>query len=112
MHRQSRQSNHKSDKMMKRKIKLESPPTSVDIKGGAGIPPVLDLRKMITREKVAEYLNVSIQTVINYTNKGWLVAHKIGRRVLYNEDEVIGAIQSNGVKRYQHESTRTYIFSK
>lgn len=112
LHRQSRQNNHKSDKMMKRKIKLESPPTSVDIEGGAGIPPVLDLRKMITREKVAEYLNVSIQTVINYTNKGWLVAHKIGRRVLYNEDEVIGAIQNNGVKRYQHESTRTYIFSK
>lgn len=72
----------------------------------------MDITKLITRDKVAEYLNVSIQTVINYTNKGWLVAHKIGRRVLYNEDEVIEAIQSSSVKRYQHESTRTYIFSK
>lgn len=74
--------------------------------------PTLDITKMITREKVAEYLKVSIQTVINYTNRGLLVAHKIGRRVLYNEDEVIAAIQSCAVKRYQHESTRLYIFNK
>jgi len=71
-----------------------------------------DIRKLITRDKVAEYLNVSIQTVINYTNKGWLVAYKIGRRVLYNADEVLAAIQTSSVKRYQHESTRTYIFNK
>lgn len=74
--------------------------------------PMLDITKMITREKVAEYLKVSIQTVINYTNRGLLVAHKIGRRVLYNEDEVVAAIQSCAVKRYQHESTRLYIFNK
>lgn len=74
--------------------------------------PSLDISKMITRDKVAEYLKVSIQTVINYTNRGLLVAHKIGRRVLYNEDEVIAAIQSCAVKRYQHESTRLYIFNK
>lgn len=72
----------------------------------------LDITRMITREKVAEYLKVSIQTVINYTNRGLLVAHKIGRRVLYNEEEVRAAIQSCAVKRYQHESTRLYIFNK
>lgn len=74
--------------------------------------PELDITRMITREKVAEYLKVSIQTVINYTNRGLLVAHKIGRRVLYNEEEVRAAIQSCTVKRYQHESTRLYIFNK
>ena len=74
--------------------------------------PELDITRMITREKVAEYLKVSIQTVINYTNRGLLVAHKIGRRVLYNEEEVRSAIQSCAVKRYQHESTRLYIFNK
>lgn len=74
--------------------------------------PELDITRMITREKVAEYLKVSIQTVINYTNRGLLVAHKIGRRVLYNEEEVRAAIQSCAVKRYQHESTRLYIFNK
>lgn len=72
----------------------------------------IDLHKLITRQKVAEYLKVSIQSVINYTNRGLLVAHKIGRRVLYNEDEVVAAIQSCTVKRYQHESTRLYIFKK
>lgn len=79
---------------------------------GQAVTPTLDITKMITREKVAEYLKVSIQTVINYTNRGLLVAHKIGRRVLYNEDEVVAAIQSCAVKRYQHESTRLYIFNK
>lgn len=79
---------------------------------GQAETPMLDITKMITREKVAEYLKVSIQTVINYTNRGLLIAHKIGRRVLYNEDEVIAAIQSCTVKRYQHESTRLYIFNK
>ena len=72
----------------------------------------LDITKMITRDKVAEYLKVSIQTVINYTNRGLLVAHKIGRRVLYNEDEVRTAIQECAVKRYMHESTRVYIFNQ
>ncbi len=101
---------------MRRQLKfstLDVQPLPPHIKGEQDAPvKQLDLRKMITRDKVAEYLNVSIQTVINYTNRGWLVAHKIGRRVLYNETEVLEAIQSNGVKRYQHESTRTYIFNK
>lgn len=72
----------------------------------------LDISKMITRNKVAEYLKVSVQTVINYTNRGLLTAHKIGRRVLYNEAEVTAALQTCAVKRYQHESTRLYIFKK
>lgn len=41
-----------------------------------------------------------------------VAAHKIGRRVLYNDDEVVAAIQSCAVKRYQHESIRLYIFNK
>ena len=79
---------------------------------GQEVTPTLDITKMITRDQVAEYLKVSIQTVINYSNRGLLIAHKIGRRVLYNEDEVMAAIQSCAVKRYQHESTRLYIFNK
>ena len=82
------------------------------IREKSGDEDSLDISKMITREKVAEYLKVSIQTVINYTNRGLLVAHKIGRRVLYNEDEVRTAIQECAVKRYMHESTKEYIFNK
>lgn len=41
-----------------------------------------------------------------------LSAYKIGCRVLYNEDEVVATIKSCTVKRYQHESTRLYIFNK
>ena len=100
--------------MIKQRIQEDSamPRTQKAPSKGESETPTLDITKMITREKVAEYLKVSIQTVINYTNKGLLIAHKIGRRVLYNEDEVIAAIQSCAVKRYQHESTRLYIFNK
>lgn len=100
---------------MKQQRKTENPDmlrtVGVTSKGQAA-PLMIDITKMITREKVAEYLKVSIQTVINYTNRGLLIAHKIGRRVLYNEDEIVTAIHSCAVKRYQHESTRVYIFNK
>lgn len=66
-------------------------------------------QKMITRKEVADYLKVSVQTVINYTNRGLLTSYKIGRRVLYNEAEVIASLQSCAVKRYQHELPRIYI---
>ena len=72
----------------------------------------LDLRKMITRKEVATYLNVKIQTVINYTKRGMLTAYKIVHRVLYNENEVVEALASGQVTRYQHESTRQYIFKR
>ena len=61
------------------------------------------LPKMITRKEVAEYLKVSIQSVINYTNRGILISYKIGRRVLYNELDVIAAIQKCAVDRYHNE---------
>lgn len=72
----------------------------------------LALSKMITRKEVADYLKVSVQSVINYTNRGLLTSYKIGRRVLYNEAEVAATLQSRTVQRYQHESTTPYIFKK
>ena len=68
------------------------------------IPP-----KMITRKEVAEYLKVSIQSVINYTNQGLLSSYKLGRRILYNESEVIAALQNCAVKPYQHEIENKHI---
>ena len=73
----------------------------------------LNIRRMLTRDEVREYLKLkSIQTVINYTKQGLLTAYKIGRRVLYNEDEVAAAVQCGFVTRYQHASTRNYIFKR
>lgn len=62
-------------------------------------------QKLITRKEVAEYLKVSIQSVVNYTNRGILIAYKIGRHIRYNEAEVIAAVQSTAVN---HESTRNH----
>lgn len=68
--------------------------------------------RFLTRQETAEMLHVTVQTIINYTNRGLLSVHKIGRRVLYNLEEVMAAVQSEQVKRYQHETTRMYIFNK
>lgn len=66
--------------------------------------PKLNPQKMITRQEVAKYLKVSVQSVINYTNHGLLTSYKIGRRVLYNETEVINAIQNSVTKHNQDKS--------
>lgn len=68
--------------------------------------------RFLTRQETADMLHVTVQTIINYTNRGLLSVHKIGRRVLYNLEEVMAAVQSEQVKRYQHESTRVFIFNK
>ena len=62
-------------------------------------------QKLITRKEVADYLQVSIQSIVNYTNRGLLTAYKIGRHIRYNEAEVIAAVQSNAVN---HEFTRNH----
>lgn len=68
--------------------------------------------KMITRKEVADYLKVSVQSGINYTNRGLLTSYKIGRRVLYNEAEVIATLHNCAVKRYQHETVYNNTFKK
>lgn len=68
--------------------------------------------KMITRKEVAHYLKVSVQSVINYTNRGLLTSYKIGRRVLYNESEVIFALKNCALRCYKHETVFTHNFKK
>lgn len=72
----------------------------------------LDLGPLMSRKKVADYFDVSIQTIINYTKKGFLTAYKIRRKVFYRELEVMEAIQNGMVVKYQHETTREFIFRR
>lgn len=46
----------------------------------------------LTRQGVAEYLGVCLQTVDNLTAKGRLRKHSIGRIVRFNRDEVDAAM--------------------
>ena len=44
--------------------------------------------RMLTREEVAEMAHVTLATVHNWMNKGILEPSKIGRRTLFNEDDL------------------------
>jgi excisionase family DNA binding protein len=44
--------------------------------------------KFISRAEVAKLLKISLPTLNEWTKLGWLLAYKMGNRVLYNADEV------------------------
>lgn len=46
-----------------------------------------------TREEVANKLNIALSTLHEYTREGKIKAHKIGRRVLYTEENLHNALK-------------------
>jgi excisionase family DNA binding protein len=51
--------------------------------------------KYLTKKEVAEVLRVSVRTITDYMSKGLLPAPKrLGRILLWDEDELIGAVSS------------------
>lgn len=49
--------------------------------------------KYMTRQQVADYLNITLSTVHSYMNKGILIAYKINGRTLFKLFEVDEALQ-------------------
>ena len=42
----------------------------------------------LTRKEAGKYIKLSLPTLYTYTQKGLLVAHKVGRRVLYKKSDL------------------------
>lgn len=58
----------------------------------------------LTRKEVAVMLRVSLPTLHVYTKLGWLKAYRIGKRVLYRENEVkqgLDTLTGNKNKKYR-----------
>lgn len=53
--------------------------------------------KYLSREKVCELLHITLPTLDKHSKKGLLKAHYIGRRVLYNEDEILSALAKDNI---------------
>ena len=54
--------------------------------------------KYLTRQQIAEKLQVVPKTVKNWTDRGILTSHKIGRIVRYKEREVDAALSTGIIK--------------
>lgn len=49
--------------------------------------------KLFTRSQTAELLNISAATLLVYTKKGKIKAHRIGRRILFKESDINDAVE-------------------
>jgi excisionase family DNA binding protein len=52
-----------------------------------------DLLELLSKNEVAKFLGVSIQTIYNYTANGTLKGYKMGnRKVFYKKNEILEAL--------------------
>jgi excisionase family DNA binding protein len=58
----------------------------------------------LTRAETARLLKISLPTLHDYTKHGWLVAYKIGRRVLYKKEE----LHIEQLQMYKHKKGGLY----
>lgn len=58
--------------------------------------------KYLTRQQVANMLNIKFPTLHAWINDGKLTARKIGGRTLFLEDEIKQAIEKKEVYKFKH----------
>lgn len=59
-------------------------------------PAETNEKEYLTRKDVARKLEITLQTLNDWTRKGLLTAYKIGRRVYYKQSEVNNALVKKG----------------
>ena len=52
------------------------------------LPKAVEPEEFMTRKEVATFLRISLTTLGDYTNRGILIGHQIGSRILYLREEV------------------------
>lgn len=60
-------------------------------------------RRMYTRFEVRDILNVTLGTIDNMVKRGELQPIKLGRKVMFDADEVDEAIEKGRVRKYKHQ---------
>lgn len=69
------------------------------LKGGEDIPQPTQPR-YLTRLQAAELLHLTLPTLHVYTQAGIIRGHKVGRRVLYSEEDIKAAVQAIPTLKY------------
>ena len=62
----------------------------------------------LSRKEVARLLKITLPTLHDWTKLGYLIAYKIGARVLYKECEVMAALEN--VSSIKHKRGGSYVF--
>jgi excisionase family DNA binding protein len=60
-------------------------------------------RRMYTRFEAKDILNVTLGTLDNMVKRGDIQAIHIGRKVMFDADELDEAIEKGRVRRYKHQ---------
>ena len=58
----------------------------------------LEINKFLTRHQVCKMLNISLPTLLSYSNKGILHGQKVGNRVLFDEQRLRDSLMDLPVK--------------
>lgn len=53
--------------------------------------------ELLTIKDVSSLLNISIPTVHSYASKGLIIKHKIGSRVFFKKNEVLGSLYNHKI---------------
>lgn len=59
-------------------------------------------RKMYTRKELCEVLHITLSTLDLMRKRGLVEAHKMGKRVLFDAEEVDKAISNGAIRKYKH----------
>jgi hypothetical protein len=65
-------------------------------------PKTEEEQKYLTRSELASQLRVTLVTLWNWQKKGFLIPHKIGNRILYDEADVNQALATGKLSKYGH----------
>ena len=57
--------------------------------------------EFISRQEVAKLLMISLPTLNEYTKLGWLQSYKLGKRVLYKQNEVLSCVDRVATHKYK-----------
>lgn len=60
-----------------------------------------DRSKFISRQEVSKLLMISLPTLNEYTKLGWLQSYKLGKRVLYKQEEVLACVDRVATHKYK-----------
>lgn len=63
--------------------------------------PFTDFPDLLTRHQTAQLLGVALATVDNWTASGRLRKHRIGAAVRIKKVEVLAALRSTGLQKFQ-----------
>lgn len=62
-------------------------------------------KRYLTRDQVTKMLSISLPTLHVWINEGKIIARKVGRRILFLEEEINQSIERKEVFKFKHSKS-------